>query len=1230
MSQKILDYTLDSLTPANPDSTLPATVTGCTVVAGPGVTSLGTFPKALDFGANGQLHVALPVASLNRVKFCIRTVFKIDAAVTARQNLVASTALPIAFYVVPGSGGSDFHLVASVTTTAHGSGRASTEFLLNLHLGQWYVADLVYDTDTVAILVNDVAYSVHAFPNGTLAAGSADQLFAGISTSGTGDQFKGQMAALQLHADIPIDLEAQLDERRSHPQWYLTYKQEEIKSTHGFGAPAGEFFYDVASTAWIQRFANGYITYHDSQGHAFELHGAIAQTYWAMPNRAEIGFPISDELNGAQGGSRKSFFSRGGIYWSPATGAVPVIGQIWVDYEGMGEADAIGLPISPAVAIPGGWRQIFQQAQMFHKSTETKAFEVHGAILAKYIALGGPAVFGFPVSNEGPILNNSVSIGRVSEFERCTIYWSAATGAYEVHGDIRDRYRGVSGPSGALGFPTSDEADVPGAAGRYNTFQHGSIVWFGSVAQTYVCLAFDITLGRVNTKESEGWLRGQNDVYMHATIEDNGHVIHSERLPSSGDSDGHNIYTVNKTFDLGPSGIVPNSPSRVITFSLDIWDSDWPDDDDHLGEFSHTLSMANAWGVRDNPSGLFDSGSFDNINSITWAVSPRVDEALLTDAQKWWGVRNKGTDSISWQQYASAFRDVDSDTEWWDPTDWLAAIFYELVVEGLAKNGNCFGMSLEAIYSKKHRSILRLPIDRFTVWEDVRNEFNIKHQYQVGAPALWWFVGEFLSGKTHDPVAVFRASRAAFLTGADPVMCIAQNYDFSGAPHCILPVGWNDTVKPWQILIRDPNFQTMTPADPPRVLNVDPDNNTYSYDGGSNKYSGGEWSGGRLHFMPYSLLNEQPRTPIFEAMMLILSGVILILGADSETISLTDEHGIDLDAFGGDAINRLQNGRPLTNKFVSVKGFDQERDCAKDRGKTPRPDDKYVPRRPRGHGVLASELHMRSDPRRFSRTAPPNKRGGDDWTRVTLKEYLCQGAPADIREKFKRYADFVATNQGRLIYRLLSTPIGKEIIGAAMSSSAVTAAAAAAADGAAVDQFPAISKNFVHTIRGVRGGRFHYGLKQGLSQMLLTADTLAGEANTIQVKDLGSHTNAITIKGAKDRHFNLVVHHKLGAGRDYLRMTIDRIPLAAGGELTINVKPGIGGVELLSAGQKIETNVAFEYVRQGTELRSTFALKEQHGMRVVPSTFITGNVLKVSRINTLFGDPISSTLVEAE
>ena len=561
---------------------------------------------------------------------------------------------------------------------------------------------------------------------------------------------------------------------------------------------------------------------------------------------------------------------------------------------------------------------------------------------------------------------------------------------------------------------------------------------------------------------------------------------------------------------------------------------------------------------------------------------------------------------------------MDSDTEWWDPLDWLAKLFYELVVEGLAGSGNCFGMSLEAIYSKKHRSILRLPLDRFTEWEPVRNEFNIRHQYQVGAPAIWWFVTEFLSGRTHNPVSVFLETRFANQIGSEPVICISQNYDFSGAPHCILPIAWNDTGNPWQILIRDPNFPALSSGDPgPRVLNVFPDSNTYTYDGGSNKYSGGEWTGGRLHYMPYLLLNERPRTPIYDAIMLLLSGAILIVGADSETLSLTDENGIDLDAFGGDSINRLQNGRPLTNKFVSVKGFDQTRECAKDRGKTPRPDDPRIPRRPRGHGVLASELYMRSEVKRYSRTAPPNKRSGDDWTRVTLKEYLCQAAPADIREKFARRAEFVAANQGRLLNRLFSSPVFKEIVG----TSAFTAAAGGAS-------YPAISKNFIHTTRGIRGGRLQYGLKQGLSQLLLSAETTAGEANTIQVSDLGSHTNAIKIKGVRDRMFSLQVDNKIGAGRDYLRMTIDGIPLAAGGDLTINVKPGIGGVELISDGQEIKATVAFEYVRRGAELKSSFQLKEQNGVRVVPSTFITANVLKVSRINTLFGDPLSSTLVK--
>lgn len=228
MSQ--LDYTLGTLTPANPDASLPATVTGCAVIAGPGVTTLGTFAQALDFSAGGKLKVALPLPALNRTKFCTRIVFKIDTAVTARQDLTNSNALPFDLYLAPGTGASAFHLVTSVKSKAHGWAKASTEFFFDLHLTTWYTADLVYDTDTLAVFVDGVIYSVHALPNGTIADGTADQLYAGVAANETDFAFKGALAALQLHDDIPIELETQLDERRAHPQWYLTYKQASAKS----------------------------------------------------------------------------------------------------------------------------------------------------------------------------------------------------------------------------------------------------------------------------------------------------------------------------------------------------------------------------------------------------------------------------------------------------------------------------------------------------------------------------------------------------------------------------------------------------------------------------------------------------------------------------------------------------------------------------------------------------------------------------------------------------------------------------------------------------------------------------------------------------------------------------------------------------------------------------------------------------------------------------------------
>jgi hypothetical protein len=63
-------------------------------------------------------------------------------------------------------------------------------------------------------------------------------------------------------------------------------------------------------------------------------------------------------------------------------------------------------------------------------------------------------------------------------FERGSIYWTPSTGAHEVHGRIRDAWADHGWEAGELGYPISDEYEVPG--GRRNDFEGGSITWSAS------------------------------------------------------------------------------------------------------------------------------------------------------------------------------------------------------------------------------------------------------------------------------------------------------------------------------------------------------------------------------------------------------------------------------------------------------------------------------------------------------------------------------------------------------------------------------------------------------------------------------------------------------------------------------------------------------------------------------------------------------------------------------
>jgi hypothetical protein len=105
-----------------------------------------------------------------------------------------------------------------------------------------------------------------------------------------------------------------------------------------------------------------------------------------------------------------------------------------------------------------------------------------GAIDAHYRAIGGcNSVVGAPLTDE---LVTRDGYGRYNVFQFGSIYWTAQTGAFEVHGMIRDAWRDTGWESGPLGYPVSDEYAIPG--GRRNDFQHGSISWDAATTKTTV------------------------------------------------------------------------------------------------------------------------------------------------------------------------------------------------------------------------------------------------------------------------------------------------------------------------------------------------------------------------------------------------------------------------------------------------------------------------------------------------------------------------------------------------------------------------------------------------------------------------------------------------------------------------------------------------------------------------------------------------------------------------
>jgi hypothetical protein len=166
------------------------------------------------------------------------------------------------------------------------------------------------------------------------------------------------------------------------------------------------------------------------------LMGAIRNHYNDLGgmNCSFLGNPLNSESTTPDGVGRYNHFSGGGsIYWTPNYGAWSIHGLIRNHWESLGwENSAIGYPTTDEMTCPDG-------------------------------------------------------VGRYNHFSKISppttgsIYWTPSTGAWEVHGAIRDTWASMGWERSALGYPTSDEYSVP--EGRRSNFQHGTLTWHSDTGQ---------------------------------------------------------------------------------------------------------------------------------------------------------------------------------------------------------------------------------------------------------------------------------------------------------------------------------------------------------------------------------------------------------------------------------------------------------------------------------------------------------------------------------------------------------------------------------------------------------------------------------------------------------------------------------------------------------------------------------------------------------------------------
>jgi uncharacterized protein with LGFP repeats len=220
-----------------------------------------------------------------------------------------------------------------------------------------------------------------------------------------------------------------------------------------------------------QKYQGGIMYWAPATG-AHSVSGPIRELYGSSGyENGYLGYPTSQEFPTLTGSYQR--FQGGVAYQSPSTGpnavAVPFLGL----YAALGyENGMLRFPRSAAVTDEDGTRSQSFEGGTLVWSPSTGAHSLWGTFRARYLQdRAGARVLGLPTTQEVRIRDG----GTYQAFQRGTVYLTWTGQYYAVVGAILAKYGQTGYENGFLGYPTSDEFDIPG--GRRTNFEHGYIEW---------------------------------------------------------------------------------------------------------------------------------------------------------------------------------------------------------------------------------------------------------------------------------------------------------------------------------------------------------------------------------------------------------------------------------------------------------------------------------------------------------------------------------------------------------------------------------------------------------------------------------------------------------------------------------------------------------------------------------------------------------------------------------